>query len=407
MKIVLINASYPPNFASGAEKAVQRLAEALVEAGHEAIVVTSHPKKEPVIGAINGVKVHYLPVANLYALAPPRAPGAVRRAIWHLIDTYNPVMRDRVATILRQERPDVVNTHNLVGFSTAVLEAVKACSFPLVHTLHDQYFLCPKSTMFKRGRNCRRPCLTCRLYAIPRKTLSSRVDVVVGVSEFILNRHLRRGYFAGTDRKVIYNGIEARDQAPARGAGADGRSFRFGYLGQIRETKGLHELIGAFMEECPTEAELWIAGRGDAAYEETLRRRSARVPSVRWLGFTDPGELLRAVDVLVVPSIWSDTAPLVIVEAFAESVPVLGSNRGGIPEFISPGTGWVYDADQSGALRAALRNCLDSRTRIPEMGLQAKARVGCFSRAEAVRRYLEAYGAAVDRCAAHAKGAYA
>jgi len=393
---------------SGAERVVQSLAEALVATGHQATVITTHPQRKLVTGSISGVKVHYIPLANIFDRLNHRGtPHAAQRAIWHLIDIYNPVMRDRVVAILRDERPDVVNTHNLLGFSSAALEAVKACSIPLVHTLHDSYLICPKSTMFKRGHNCRHPCLTCRLCAIPRKALSSRVDMVVGVSEFILQRHSRLGYFAGSEAKVIYNGIEASDPAPAGGARTGARPFRFGYLGQIRETKGLRELISAFMEECAGEAELWIAGRGDALYEETLRRRSAGVKSIRWLGFVAARELLRSVDTLVVPSLWNDTAPLVILESFAESVPVLGSNRGGIPEFISSDTGWVYDPDDGGALRSALRNCLSSRSRIPEMGKHARVIAESFSRVEFVDQYLQAYGAAIDRYAPHIKGACA
>ena len=174
-------------------------------------------------------------------------------------------------------------------------------------------------------------------------------------------------------------------------------ALRFGFLGQLRPTKGLHELVRAFASECATEAELWIAGRGDPAYEAELRSQTVKIPSVRWLGFVDPSELLGSVDILVVPSLWRDTAPLVVLEALVEGRPVLGARRGGIPEFISEATGWVYEPDDATALRRALRDCLRARDRLAEMGKQAKRVAATFSRARFVEGYLEAYAAATSR----------
>lgn len=349
------------------------------------------------VGEINGVKVHYLPVANLYTPTGGKRPGLARRALWHLVDSYNPAMARAVAEVLDAERPDVVNTHNLVGLSCAVIGSIKDRALPLVHTLHDPYLLCPKSTMFKRGRNCRRPCLDCRLYTVPRRALSSRVDVAVGVSRFILQRHVELGCFRGTETRVIYNGVEGPRSEEVRMRRTCGSALRFGFLGQLRPTKGLHELVRAFAAECATDAELWIAGRGDPVYETQLRSQTAEIPSVRWLGFVDPGELLGNVDILVVPSLWCDTAPLVVLEALAAGTPVLGSSRGGIPEFICEATGWVYEPDDATALRRALRNCLRSRDRLAEMGTQAKRIAETFSRARFVGGYLEAYAAAASR----------
>ena len=61
---------------------------------------------------------------------------------------------------------------------------------------------------------------------------------------------------------------------------------------------------------------------------------------IRWLGFVNQAQFFQEIDILVVPSIWHDTAPLVILEAYSHGIPVLGSNRGGIPELICPDTGW-------------------------------------------------------------------
>src|SRR5439155_3104007 len=46
---------------------------------------------------------------------------------------------------------------------------------------------------------------------------------------------------------------------------------------------------------------------------------------------------LREYDVLAVPSQWLETGPMVVLEAFAAGVPVIGSNLGGIAEMVTNG----------------------------------------------------------------------
>ena len=49
------------------------------------------------------------------------------------------------------------------------------------------------------------------------------------------------------------------------------------------------------------------------------------------------GRVLEEISVLVVPSIWSENSPLVILEAFLSKTPVIASRIGGIPEMVRDG----------------------------------------------------------------------
>ena len=66
---------------------------------------------------------------------------------WHFIDAWNPVMARRVRRILEREKPDVVQTGNLQGFSVSLWHTVRRMNIPLVQMLHDYYLGCPKCTM--------------------------------------------------------------------------------------------------------------------------------------------------------------------------------------------------------------------------------------------------------------------
>lgn len=387
MKLLFVSSLYWPNIVGGAEKVVQVLAEGFVDRNHQVVVVTTHPGADVKVSELAGVKVYYLPLRNVYwPFTTDQHPAPLKLA-WHAKDTYNVSMAAALGEILDREKPAIVNTHNIGGFSVAAWREVRRRRLPLAHTLHDQYLLCPKTTMFKDGRNCTKQCLDCRCFGYLRRRQSHSVDAVVGVSRFILDRHHDYGYFKRAIRRVIYNGLPAQDSSTGFTKNPSS-SFRFGYLGQLRPSKGLHVLISAFMEAFQgASAELWIGGKGDAQYEVELRTRT-RDACVNWLGFVRPSDFLPNIDVLVVPSLWNDTAPLVLLEAMSRGIPILGANRGGIPEFVNERVGWIFDTDDPGSLSIAMKRCVQKRDQLKSYKSAARERASEFSTSQC----LDAYG---------------
>ncbi len=402
MKILLGSSLYEPNVVGGAERVVRQLASSFQALGHEVAVITTQPAGAREHRVIDGVGVHYLPVRNLYRPFAGTSPGAVRKILWRAIDSHNVLMRADLGRVLDAERPDVLNTHNLAGISVALWAEAWRRGLPIVHTLHDQYLLCHRSTMFRPPRNCLRRCLDCRLLTAPRKRAARLVAVAIGVSRFILERHREHGYFLGQPPKVIYNTalrkapkLLYRPTAP--------RAFRFGFLGQIIPTKSVRELVEAFRRSGIDDAELLIAGKCDSEYARSLVHDTRADAHIRWLGYTEPEAFFPDIDVLVVPSLWNDTAPLVILESFGYGVPVLGAKRGGIPELVPPECGWLFDPDEPGSLPRALAVCRASIDRLESM------RQACVTHAQRVsaepwaEAYVDAYRTAIGNLPAQPK----
>ena len=73
---------------------------------------------------------------------------------------------------------------------------------------------------------------------------------------------------------------------------------------------------------------------------------------------------ISGLDVLAVPSLGLETGPLVVLEAFAAGVPVLGSNLGGIAELVRPNQGGrLLPAGDVDAWRRAILELARSRSR--------------------------------------------
>ena len=118
MKILIFNTLYSPNQIGGAEKSVQLLAEELLLAKHEPIVVCTSNKDY--ISYINGVKVYYVKTNNLYWNYHAKEKNKYIKPLWHIIDSYNILVSRKVSAIFKTENPDIVHTNNLAGFSDIV-----------------------------------------------------------------------------------------------------------------------------------------------------------------------------------------------------------------------------------------------------------------------------------------------
>jgi glycosyltransferase involved in cell wall biosynthesis len=395
MKALIVSNLYHPNLFGGAERSAQYLAEGLAAQGHDIAVATLNPRKRDDVADVNGVRVYYLPVRNIYFPSQPGKPKAAKM-LWHAVDTYNPFMAASLGRVLDAERPEVVNTHNLAGFSATAWRAAKARGLPLVHTAHDQYVLCPKSTMHRKGVNCANPCFECRIYSAPRARLSRLVDVLIAPSRFVLDRCAHYQLFPNAEKMVIYNSSEPAAQ-PGSGVRQQDRPLRFGFLGRLHTTKGVELLIRSFQKLPAGQARLTIAGRGMPAYERKLRKLVNNHSGITWLGLVVPEVLLSQTDVLVVPSLWHDPAPLVILESLAHRLPVIGSRRGGIPDLMGEGTGWLFDPDELGALPRALEQAIQSRSELAAMGARAGERARQFSAETMVEGYMKAYSRAIAK----------
>lgn len=137
--------------------------------------------------------------------------------------------------------------------------------------------------------------------------------------------------------------------------------LRIGYIGTLGPHKGCHILIEAFRRLPVGTAVLRVYGRESdfPAYAAEVRRLSGADPAVLFCGsFPNSriGEVFAEIDVLAVPSLWSENAPLVVYAAQAACCPVLGSNVQGIAELVCDGNdGLLFEPGDIGALTDRIR----------------------------------------------------
>jgi glycosyltransferase involved in cell wall biosynthesis len=403
MKVLILNTLYHPFQVGGAERSTQLLAEALAEAGHDVVVACTKPEAGTVEESVNGVRVYYLDLKNVYWQLSEETKKSWLKPVWHALDSYNPLMQRDVAAIVREEAPDLVHTHNLGGFSVSAWRAAQKADTPIVHTLRDYSLLCPRN-MFRNGENCTSQCMQCRPFAAPRRWLSQQVTAVVGISRFILNRHRAHGYFEDADHQtVIHNPFPLPEEVgdePGREKQASGGKtpgvpsserekapLRVGFLGRLTDMKGIDQLLRVVDSFRDGSIELHVGGTGRDRYVESLTN-TYDANHVTFCGFVDPSAFLPNLDVLVVPSRWHEPFGRVVIEAYAHGVPVVAARSGGLPEIVDDGeTGWTFDPDDDDTLRERIAMMRDRPERLAEMRLQAREKARSFG----VDRHADAY----------------
>ena len=379
MKILYINTLYAPNVGGGAEITLQTLVNGLHARGHEVVVLTIGPASGVHEDMVDGVRVIRVGLENIYWPFNANQPSAWKRGIWHLKDVYNFAMGRWVERIVRQENPDVVSCHNLSGFSVAAWNAVKRTNTPLVQVLHDLYNICPNSNMFRNGHSCSKQCLHCKAFRLFHPHLSESVDAVVGVSHFILELHRSYGYFGKAKiHATIHNARNMCLPKIDRPSLSCNKKVRFGFIGTISPAKGIEMLLRCFINLNSQNAELYIAGTGKQNYV-TLLQETYRASNIKFLGYTEPGKFFPEIDILVVPSLCEEALGMVVPEAFAFGIPVIGSRRGGIPEMIEDGiNGFLFDPDKPDKLLELLEFLIEHKGIIEKMRPQAQKAASPF-----------------------------
>lgn len=356
MRIVMANIIYPtpehPTIVGGAEVSTRNLSEALVQKGHEVLVLCSHDRGDHLFDeVVNGVRVVSRPIRNYYWPWDGRKRGNLKKGLFQFIDNM-PRPPIGFEDVVADFKPDIAYTSNLIGLTWGIWEFLHRQNVPIIHIIRDYYLSCGRSARFRGGHRCIRTCLDCRLATYRRGPRTDLVTAVVGNSKVTLDIHLRENLFRNAAFKLAIPNI-APPEPVAGPWQATGKPLRFGYIGRLSPEKGVGDLAAAY-GRLPLPASLVVAGEADAETREALLVAANGRP-IEFLGFVKPELFYRNVDVVIIPSTWDEPLPRAVLQAQAFGLPVIGADRGGIAESVGDvGAGWLYDPDDPDALERAM-----------------------------------------------------
>jgi glycosyltransferase involved in cell wall biosynthesis len=340
----------------------------------------------------------------------------------HVFDVGNPLrelddplITEAFADALERLRPDVVHFHNLHGLGAALMDEAAVRGLPAYFSTHNYWLFCPRAYLLKGdGSMCTGPgdgarCAPCsgstdvhshtrRLGEI-RARAHAGLTKILAVSDAVREAFLGAGYDPGLvdvvrqampHEQAIWEGV-GRDRVPGRVR----ERLTVAFLGSAYPHKGPQLLVeAAQLTSARIDARI-IGEISDqfAAHLRALDRRGA-VTIGGAFGPEQLGELLRDVDVAVLPSMWWDCAPLAAAECLAARVPLVVPRLGGLPESIREGIdGLSFEALDAGDLARAL----DRLAGEPGLLAQLQSNIDAPRAFSAYVDELEAYYTEADR----------
>ncbi len=414
MRIIILSDRIPPENVGGAGRAAWILAHGLCDAGHDVHVIaaTSGPSFRE---AREGV-----PTYHIHAQYP------IRFQAW--LSLYNPQTIGSLRQLFQEIKPDVVNAHNIHrDLSYASLSLARRLGIPTVFTSHDlmpvaygklRHFINPARCGVDSPQQYQLPFLfnlrQMRFRYNPLRNMTIRhilrrhTQVRTCVSEAqrqaleVNNLPPFRLVFYGIDPKGFSASDQVIERLRQRLDLANRPIILFG--GRLSVDKGSARLLAALdrVRIRVPNVLLLVLTTGN------LERHGFDRPEFRhllehhvrpggWLSGEELAAAYQLADIVTVPSIYLDPAPLINLEAMAAGKPLVSTCFGGTPEYVIDGvTGYIVNPFDTEAFADRLETLLLNPELRHAMGMDGQRRVKeQFSVAKQVEHMLAAYQEAI------------
>ena len=325
--------------------------------------------------------------------------------------------------VFDEVRPQAVHFFHLRQLGSHLIPLARRLGARTVVSLTDFWFLCPRFTLLRSdGSLCQGPpdggrgCIACdqpdlvgveadagpaaaawspgaRAKALldrPRvqRECLLQADAVFAPSRFLADMFERNG-IAHPNMRVAPYGLEPGriDRVEALRPRSP---LRLGFCGVLSPWKAPHLAIEA-MQHVLASVTLRIHGRLEepmfADYISRLQhiaQADARISFAGAYGAKDASSVFAEMDALVVPSVWYENTPFVVLEAFAAGVPVVASDLGGLSEVVREGeNGFLFPAGDARSLGSLLQDLAADPDRLRRLRMPTPPTIG--SNYDAVR----------------------
>lgn len=383
MRILVVNKFL--HHVGGVETYLSWLAVHLRDNGHTVhFFGMSPPRGEQVMGVL-GNDVSVSPFRS-YSSTPLHTVQSAAASV------YSPKVGRLFSECIDDFRPDVVHFNMTCRQLTPSLaRVVSRRGIPSVTTAHEYKFVCANQRLWDDGRNeectdCLNSSLVSRMGSIlSRKCIKGSVGssilgaVELPISDYLWSRsrsvvHAPSRYMASLLENSPAVGAPVRYLDLAWGSSRRELAERQGdvvprvlYIGRLSHEKGVDVLLNSWsaVTLVHPSASLDIYGSGKAHDSLVDLAARLRLDNVTFHGRYEVDSLdqiLSGASLTVHPSRWAENSPYTVRESLQYGVPAVVSDRGGLPEMVEDGTGYVYGNDSPELLAAAVLRGLEEKS---------------------------------------------
>jgi glycogen synthase len=237
------------------------------------------------------------------------------------------------------------------------------------HFMAGRYGRCVECNSHTMGW---RTSLKTLLLIFPRRWLCKKIAANVTITDHVSRR------LALPRSRTIYYGIENVESRPIQ-VQEDTVALRLAYLGRLVSEKGLPVLFRAVQQLQKEEFTFHLTVIGDGPERDRLKTLADEIGINRCLTFTgemqrsEVDQILRKIDVVVMPSLCEETAGLAAIEQMMSGGAVIVSDIAGLSEVVGD-TGLKFMPGDAEELFACLKYLARDRRKIEQLGSTARAR---------------------------------
>lgn len=319
--------------------------------GWEVVVVTSnHVENKYKEETLKGIKIYKLPAWFKISNTP-----------------INPMWYFQIRKIIQIEKPDIINAHTPVPFMSDIC-AFASRNTKFIVTYHA-------GSMLKGNILTDIPLFIYEKFIM--QYMLKKADILIAVSEFVKNGILKNYKYK---TEVITPGVDTSIFKPGLNKKKNNTVLYVGRIDKSSEWKGIRFLIGAVKElkYSNLKINLKLIGSGDAVDYYKKYTKSVGIDNIEFTGPLRGNKLLNEyqnADILVLPSTSdAESFGMVIIEAMACRLPVIGTKVGGVMHLIKHmNDGIIVDRKNSNAIKNAIELLLVDKKRakrIADCGLR-------------------------------------
>jgi len=289
-----------------------------------------------------------------------------------------------------------------------IVLAAKDCGLPVVLRMSDFQLVCPAYSMFRDGAPCdlcldglyhclKHKCLkeslpvtAVRLAAMKLQQfmkVNRKTSIFVCPSKFMAETLLRSGI---PKSKIIHLPTPVSPDLLEMDYSPVPKSGYALYVGGLYEPKGV---LTAVSSAAKYGFPLKVAGDTRAPHFLDLidKVRSKGGKDIDFVGFADGKKLAglyKGAGCVIIPSLWYENSPNVLLEAMAFARPVVASNIGSLPEtLVDNRTGFLFEPGNEKELSDKVKQLLGNHTQASSFGKEGRERV---AKNHSMKKHLDA-----------------
>ena len=319
-----------PTSVGGAEHSLLDRAKSLMKFGHDVYVLTISADGKTREFDVDGVHVLQIRVPWFFSHPYHKERKIIDKVVWHLAPLFFFGFGFfNVRRWIDSHKFNSCFVINTPGIPYALLMNHGVVN--VYSVVADYNYICMNGAMYSSGVNCEGQCVKCKCFSKIKRPILTRSRNVVYISDFM--RDVYEENLGLNNGVVIYNGESVRGSYKQKTEVVVGEVYVVGFIGQVKDSKGLHVLAEAMksLMDRGFRVSLSVAGEVEENYKTSVEKI---VSNISWLGRVDKDDFYQQIDLVVVPSIWNEPLGRVPFEAALRYVPVIVSNRGGLPETV-------------------------------------------------------------------------